>query len=227
MRHYIWHSFHWGDRPRDREWVDHRLALWRAHVLPQLIAMRPLPDKILVYCRSGDEYAVARWREQPVHVVLYDRDLLASDDILAADRDQDWIAWTRLDCDDLLAASYLRHLADIDPADGLAAMCTPPGLCYDLRGDRWGEWHHDSQPNSTIFIPGRRWQHREAAWQYAYCRHGEVRSRFRVTRLPTGMYCNLIHGDNTLNSFRRPFRPTGLRAETLAAEYPHLWRRYT
>jgi len=221
MRHYLWHAFHWGGKPRDPVWVDARIAHWRRFVLPQLQAMRPLFDRVIVYCRSTDAYAIAQWRRQPVDVVLYDMDRLASDAILAADRGQDWIAWTRLDTDDLLGVHF-RHLLDqVEPADGLAAVCAAPGLCLDVVNRQWGEWRHEYPANSTIFIPGERWQQREAAWAYAYCKHGEVR-RFRPVRLPAHSYCVLIHGANDSSTLRHPIHPTGRLAEQIGHEFPAL-----
>jgi hypothetical protein len=223
MRRYAWHAFHWGEKPADPLWVDARIAHWRHWCLPQLQAMAPRFDAILVYVRSRDRYALAQWRQQPVTVVEYDRDLLASDALLAADRGQDWIAWTRLDSDDLLGRSYLRHLAAIAPADGLAAVCEAPGLCYEPASRSWGRWPHPFAATSTIFIPGARWQDRAAAHAYAYCRHGEVRQRFRHAMLPTLAYCVMIHGANDTSTMRHRLQPTGPLARHLAAEYPSLW----
>jgi len=122
--------------------------------------------------------------------------------MLKADKSEDWIYWTRLDVDDLLAVDAVEFIQAKRPIDNTALVWTPPGFCCDVRTGQWGQWQHDYQPNSTIIIPGERWQDREAAHAYAYCKHGEVKSRFAVTRLPSGRYCNLIHDRNKLNTLR-------------------------
>lgn len=203
MKHYIWHPLNWGEAPKDPAWVKARAELYRRFVRPQLAAQTCRDFATVLYIRREDEAALMDlWEPLVDHVVIYDEDRLASDAMLEWDCDQDWIYWTRLDVDDLLATDAVEFIQAKRPVDNTALVWTPPGYCYDIRSKRWGLWQHDYQPNSTIIIPGARWQDREAAHAYAYCKHGEVKSRFAVTRLPSGRYCNLIHGLNKLNTMR-------------------------
>jgi hypothetical protein len=222
MKHYIFHRLEWGEVPYQHDWLVYRLNIYKNYVYRQLAQSKNRNFETVLYVQSDMAEAIELFKPFVNHVVHFNHDLLASDQMLKNDIGEDWIYWTRLDIDDLFSIDVIDEIQKIQPAENMA-ITMDYGYNFDLKSGNIGIWKFHFQPNSTITIPGSLWQHRQAAKEYAWCRHSEVRNKFQThIELKKGLYCNLIHNMNKLNTYRGAVEWTPELKKQIAKQYPVL-----
>lgn len=119
----------------------------------------------------------------------------------------DHIYETNLDSDDMVHKNF-SELAQSKLFKSRGALYMTKGFAYNTE-DRLADWNNPmSQQNYTIMFPAAIYFDAKKRLEYlnGLKTHEEVPEKFDAEKLPDGLYCTVIHGDNISTIWTHPFR---------------------
>mgnify|MGYP001591246201 CR=1 FL=1 len=121
--------------------------------------------------------------------------------------DADYVYETNLDSDDTVHKKFSEIVLNYRYKKRGALYCQK-GFVYRTTG-QVAEWFNPiSQQNYTIMFPVKTYFDAEKRLKYldGLKTHEEVPTKFEANKMPDGMYCSIIHGDNITTEWTHPFR---------------------
>jgi|TARA_Y100000310_G_scaffold312222_1_gene359300 hypothetical protein len=114
---------------------------------------------------------------------------------------------TNLDSDDMVHRDFSKTVQERKYKKH-GALYMGKGFAYNTQG-RVADWNNPtSNQNYTIMFPATEYFDPEKRLKYlkGFKSHEEIPELFKAERLPDGMYCTVIHGDNISTVWQHPFR---------------------
>ena len=205
IKHIIWSSIlkNWKGRPFDKQWVDHRVKLYKAYFLEMMRQQTEQDFSLVLQIREDFKYCIQQFAKiefpglhlqvVPVPAEIYP---LAPSSLMKECENYDWVYYTRCDTDDMLAKGTVELLKS-QPAVKGRAYILGHGFNYHLPDYRLAVFGFRWQANSTIVFPTEQFFNVEEAFPKAIFRHLAVKRLFDCHKLGSWHYCVLTHGKNT------------------------------
>ncbi len=198
-------TFGFREERLSKKWIENRIDIFMKFTLQSIKNQSNQDFLYLIRYDSSTENIIrdtlGNYAKLPTNVKFIQEPFFEEYKINYIDNSEELFI-TRLDSDDLYHKSYIQALHDHSPHESTQILISQDGFIYDSLQHRLAYWSYESPPFYALvykteeYLKGKRHKFRKHS--------GAIKLRHEI--LSPGLFCVLIHSDNTLGVFNSSWR---------------------